>query len=157
VNRDNSANLDRLAELVATWFGSGRSPIAPGTVGSIAAVPLHLVVRRLPGFAHLSTIALTVAAGIWAGERVARRLGVKDPQIVVIDEVAGVLIAMGLVGRRRLSSRLLALALFRILDIAKPGPINHAQSMDPPGVGIMADDVLAGIIAGLVTRLVTSR
>jgi phosphatidylglycerophosphatase A len=96
-------------------------------------------------------VALT-GAGTWAAHRHAQQLGIEDPPSVVIDEVVGTLIALGLVRQRGVAAGLLALALFRALDIWKPGAIDRAQSLRPTGVGIMADDVLAGAIAGLTVR-----
>src|SRR5262245_12939519 len=109
------------AAVIATWFGCGRSKLAPGTVGSIGTLPLHVALRLLgPGPYWTATIALTLI-GVWASERVAKESGDKDPSSVVIDEVAGTLIAMGLVQHRPLAVRLAALVLFRAFDIAKPG------------------------------------
>jgi phosphatidylglycerophosphatase A len=101
-----------------------------------------------------SVIALT-GAGIWASEQAAQRLGDDDPSSVVIDEVVGALIALGLT--RPTSGKLLALLLFRAFDILKPGVIDRVQKARPPGVGIMADDVLASLAAGVTARLLSRR
>ncbi|HMJ13525.1 MAG TPA: phosphatidylglycerophosphatase A [Polyangiaceae bacterium] len=140
---------DRVAELIATWFGCGRAKHAPGTWGSLGAVPLHWVLSRLAPVPHALIVAAVTAAGIWAAGRRAEILCEKDPQSIVIDEVAGTLIALGIVRRKSLATQLAALVLFRILDITKPGLIDRAQHAKPIGVGIMADDVLAGLGAGL--------
>ena len=107
---------DKSAELLASWFGCGRSPIAPGTAGSLGAVPLHLLLRSLGPVPYWTATALITALGIWASDRVCKSSGEKDPQWIVIDEVAGTLIAMGLVRRRSLAVRLAALVVFRVLD-----------------------------------------
>ena len=138
------------ARLIATWFGCGLSPKAPGTVGSIGAVPLHLALSMLGPVPHTAAIAALSLAGVWASNEIARAEGIEDPQKVVIDEVCGTLIAMGMVSGAGWGMRLLALVLFRVLDITKPGPIDSVQRLEPPGVGIMADDVLAGIAAGVM-------
>jgi phosphatidylglycerophosphatase A len=148
---------ERLAERLATWFGCGRSPVAPGTVGSLGAVPLHFALRLLPPLPHAAAIVAITAVGLWASEREAQRLGEEDPQSVVIDEVAGTLIAMAMTRRLGLSAQLLALALFRAYDIIKPGPIDSVQHVEPAGLGIMADDVLAGVMAGLTARWLVRR
>ena len=141
------------ARWLATWFGSGKSPIAPGTVGSLATLPLHLLLRRCGGL-HYAAVTITLtAAGVWAADRVAAELGDKDPSSVVIDEVVGTLLALGLCGPAGVVAEIAAFALFRVLDITKPGIIDRAQRLRPAGLGIMADDVLAGIGAGLVVRL----
>jgi phosphatidylglycerophosphatase A len=136
------------ARLLATWFGCGLSPKAPGTVGSIGAVPLHLALSLLGPLPHAAAIAALSAAGIWASNAVAKAEGIEDPQHVVVDEVCGTLIAMGMVSGGSWGIRLLALVLFRVLDITKPGPIDSVQRLEPPGLGIMADDLLAGVTAG---------
>ncbi len=143
---------DKSAELLASWFGCGRFPTAPGTVGSLGALPLHFALRALGPVPYWTGVAVVSALGIWASQRVSRLSGEKDPQWVVIDEVAGTLIAMGLVSRRSLAVRLAAMLVFRVLDITKPGPIDKAQYLKPAGLGIMADDLLAGVAAGVMTR-----
>ena len=137
-----------LATLLGTWFGCGLSPRAPGTVGSLGAVPLHLLLRDTPIAAHAAAIALTLGAGTWAAHQYASERGESDPQRVVIDEVAGTLLAMACVRHEPLWLQALAFLLFRLFDIWKPGLIRRAEHLPPAGVGIMADDVLAGLCAG---------
>jgi len=139
------------ARRVSTWFGCGNARIAPGTVGSLGAIPLHLALRGLGPIPHAACVAGITALGTWAADRYAEELGEKDPQTAVIDEVAGTLIALGLVRHRGLGAHALALVLFRALDILKPGPLDDAQRA-PGGLGIMLDDVLAGLGAGLLAR-----
>lgn len=144
------------ATVLATWFGAGKSPLAPGTVGSVATLPLHLLLRRLgPGAYALTTLGL-YAVGVWAAQREAERLEVSDPSSVVIDEVVGTLLALGLAGGGLVRGAL-ALGLFRVLDIKKPGLIGRAEHAQPEGVGIMLDDVLAGALAGAAVRVLTRR
>jgi phosphatidylglycerophosphatase A len=138
--------------LISTWFGCGRSPIAPGTVGSLGAVPVHLLLRRLSPAAHAAAVIAVSALGIWASDKYAEALDEKDPQSAVIDEVAGTLIALGLVRGRGLAAGALALGLFRVLDIVKPGPIERVQDTEPKGLGIMLDDLIAGLLAGVTLR-----
>jgi phosphatidylglycerophosphatase A len=148
---------DIISRTIATWFGCGRSKVAPGTVGSLAAVPIHLFMRRAaPGYywAAWSTLALI---GIVCSQRYATAAGRDDPQEVVVDEVVGALLAMGLARGRTRAAELVSLLLFRVLDIAKPGPIDRVQHIGPPGWSIMADDLLAGAIAGWVAALLTRR
>jgi phosphatidylglycerophosphatase A len=142
-----------VAHALAKWFGCGNVPVAPGTAGSIGAVPLHLGLKLLPIPWHLAAIAAVTAVGVWSANEVAKEMGVEDPQCVVIDEVAGTLLAMGMVRSRSIGTQLAALALFRLFDTWKPGIIDDSQKAKPEGVGIMLDDVLAGILAGVVTRL----
>jgi len=144
------------ARLIATWFGCGLSPKAPGTVGSIGAVPLHLALATLGPLPHAAAIVAPSVLGTWAANEVALAEGIEDPQKVVIDEVCGTLIAMGMVSGGSWGIQLLALALFRVLDITKPGPIDTVQRLEPPGVGIMADDLLAGVVAGAMAYSVSA-
>ncbi|MEO6600570.1 MAG: phosphatidylglycerophosphatase A [Polyangiaceae bacterium] len=139
---------------LATWFGCGANKTAPGTVGSFGAIPVHLALRLLPAPVHLAAIVGITAVGVWASNEMAEAMGVEDPQCVVIDEVAGTLLAMGMVRNSSITVQLLALGLFRLFDVWKPGVIDTVQNAKPEGVGIMADDVLAGILAGAVSMVV---
>jgi phosphatidylglycerophosphatase A len=143
---------NKTARALATWLGCGLSPVAPGTVGSLGAIPLHLVLRRLNPVVHFASVVCLTGIGVWASQRVADEEGLEDPQLVVIDEVAGALMAMGLVRGAPLAEAL-ALVLFRVLDITKPGPVGQAEKATPAGLGIMLDDVVAGLMAGFVIRL----
>jgi phosphatidylglycerophosphatase A len=136
---------------LATWFGCGASKLAPGTMGSFGAIPVHLGLRLLPAPVHLAAIVGITAVGVWSSNEMAKAMGVEDPQCVVIDEVAGTLLAMGMVRHSSIGVQILALGLFRLFDIWKPGVIDTVQNAKPEGVGIMADDVLAGILAGVVS------
>lgn len=142
------------ARWLATWFGCGLSPRAPGTVGSVGAVPLHLLLCLTSAPLHALAALSVSAAGVWAADRYANERREVDPQRVVIDEVAGTVIAMGLVRDHPLWVQLLALVAFRVLDIWKPWPIRRLEHLKPLGVGIMFDDLLAGLIAGVLLRLV---
>jgi phosphatidylglycerophosphatase A len=145
--------LDRVAFVVGTWFGCGQSPKAPGTVGSLGALPLHFLLIRLPLAYHVGAIVLVTVLGTWAAQRISDALGQEDPQRVVVDEVAGVLIAMGCVRLSPWWMAAVGFALFRFFDITKVGPIRAAEHARPAGVGIMADDLVAGVFAGILARL----
>ena len=143
------AGFSSFPDVVGTWFGCGLSPLAPVTVGAAGAIPIHLVLRLLPPGPHLLAVLGITAVGFWASQRVADERDEEDPSRVVIDEVAGALIAMGLVRRRSVSTQVAAWVLFRVLDITKPGPVSRAEKLKPAGLGIMADDLLAGALAGI--------
>lgn len=146
---------EKVAGILASWFGCGKLPKAPGTAGALGALPLYLVLRRLHPIAYGAATLAVVAAGVWAAQKTAEVLDDDDPSSVVIDEVAGALIALGFVSRRSARAQTLAWLLFRLFDIWKPGPIDDAQELKPQGIGIMADDVLAGLLAGLTARLMS--
>lgn len=135
---------------LATWFHVGRIGFAPGTMASLAALPLHiLVAHAAPQSGWVFVLALT-AAGVWASGRVQKEIGTDDPQCIVIDEVAGVSIAYWSAGLDSMALAV-AFALFRGFDIFKPWPIGLCERLEPPGLGIMADDVVAGILAAAGT------
>lgn len=141
----------KLAHVLATWFGCGLSPIAPGTVGTLGALPLWWLLRGGGPFAVLGAAAVITAIGIWSSGVVASVSRVKDPQRVVIDEVAGVLVALG-ASPFDVRSAVAAVALFRLFDIIKPFPARRAERL-PGGWGIVMDDVVAGIQSAIVVRL----
>jgi phosphatidylglycerophosphatase A len=138
-----------LARAIATWFGCGYSPKAPGTVGTLGTLPLCYLLSRQSTLVYWVATCVITALGVWASTRYAADAGEEDPQAVVIDEVSGTLIAVGLALSGGPLAALLAVVLFRVFDIWKPGPIDSVQNL-PRGWGIMADDVLAGLAAGLV-------
>jgi phosphatidylglycerophosphatase A len=144
-----SRATSRVAWTVATWFGCGLMPKAPGTMGTLGAVPLYLLaVRGGPLGVAVAALGIT-AVGIWAASVVARELGTKDPQRVVVDEVAGMLITM--LPMRALSWRAVAIGfvLFRLFDTTKPWPIRRLERL-PGGWGIVLDDVGAGLLGAAV-------
>jgi len=143
------------ARAIATWFGCGYAPKAPGTVGAAAAIAVALLLHSQGGFGPLHFLALAVVAFVpfvWAAGRTAAEMHLEDPQIVVADEVIGVWVTLA--GARVLNwkSWLAAFLLFRLFDIWKPFPIRHFERF-PGGLGIVADDVMAGVYAALVLFL----
>jgi len=136
--------LDKMAHVLAVWFGCGHVPVAPGLAGTLGAIPLYLLLRPLgPPAIAVTAVALTVI-GIWAAERVARRLGGKDPQIICIDETAGVFVTW-IAARPTLFGLLAGVVLFRLFDQTKPWPARLAERRLPGGLGIVLDDVAAGL------------
>jgi len=130
--------------VLASVFGAGYSPVASGTVGSfVTAVALWL----LP-FTPLRiavTLVAVILIGIWAGGRIERVLGRKDPGVIVIDEVAGMLLSV-IVLPRTLPVLVTAFLLFRLFDIWKPFPARESQALTG-GMGVMVDDLIAGLYA----------
>jgi phosphatidylglycerophosphatase A len=143
---------NKIAELVATWFGCGWSPFAPGTVGSAAAVAIAIVLHRYAGFTwwHFPLLAALIAyPAIWAAGVTASAAKIEDPTFVVVDEVLGQWIALGGARVFNWKSCLLAFLLFRLFDIWKPPPVRQLESL-PGGLGINADDAMAGLYAAVV-------
>jgi phosphatidylglycerophosphatase A len=144
------------ATLVATFFGAGRLKPGPGTWGSIATVIVWaLISSRIPPgartWATIAAIVLVTLIGIPAATLVERASGVKDPQFVVIDEVAGQLVALIAVPLDW-KTFLAGLILFRVFDILKPPPIRLLERL-PEGAGIVVDDLGAGLYALAVMHL----
>ena len=135
--------VDRLAHVLSVWFGCGHLPLAPGTWGTLGAIPLYLLLRpHGPVAVAIAAVAIT-AIGIWSSGRVERRLGIEDPQIVCIDEVAGVLVTW-IAAPPTTRALVAGVVAFRIFDQLKPWPARSAENL-PGGAGIMLDDVAAGI------------
>jgi phosphatidylglycerophosphatase A len=143
--------LHACASALATGFGSGYAPVAPGTAGSLVGVLLFWPLARLPLGWILATTGLVFFLGVAAATRVARSVGLEDPGIVVVDEVVGMWIALLLVPLTPLNVAC-AFVLFRIMDVVKPYPARDFEQL-PGGWGIMADDVMAGVYANLVLQI----
>jgi len=143
----------RIAYVLGTWFGCGYVPYAPGTAGTLGAVPLYLVLRPHGGVVVLAAAVVLTIVGIWAADIVAIDSGLKDPQLVVIDEVAGVLCTLA-VAPPTWTALIVGVVLFRIFDQWKPWPARAAERRLPGGYGIVLDDIAAGawgaaVLAGL--------
>jgi phosphatidylglycerophosphatase A len=144
-----------IATYAATLFGIGRAPVAPGTVASLVALPVAWLVMMAGGPIALVSLALVTAAlGMWACDVYAKDKGAHDPSECVIDEVAGQFLACAL-APLSLAGFALAFALFRLFDISKLWPISEAESLRG-GLGIMADDLVAGLMAGLIVVVFAS-
>jgi phosphatidylglycerophosphatase A len=141
---------------IATLFGIGHARYAPGTVASMIALPLAWIISAAGGRISLLLTAIFVTAlGGWACEHYVRETGKADPSECVVDELAGQWLACAFAPLSLLHGVLayaLAFVVFRALDIAKPWPLSAAERL-PGGLGVMADDVLAGLIAGLVVAV----
>jgi phosphatidylglycerophosphatase A len=138
---------ERLALLIATVGGVGYAPIAPGTVASaLTALVLGLLSPSLT--ALLVFVAAVVLVGTWAAQEAEGSLGGKDPGAIVIDEVAGMALSV-LVLPLTPTVLVAGFVLFRVFDVVKPYPANALQQL-PGGIGVMIDDLVAGVYALLV-------
>jgi len=140
--------FDALADVLSIWFGCGLVPYAPGTAGTIGALPLYWLLRPLGPIAVLLATVAVAVVGVWASDRTALRLGVKDPAIVCIDEVAGVLLTWSAAPPGWMAT-LTGFVLFRIADQLKPWPARALERDLPGGWGIVFDDLAAGAWAAL--------
>ncbi|HJT89467.1 MAG TPA: phosphatidylglycerophosphatase A [Bryobacteraceae bacterium] len=143
---------NKLAGLVSTWFGCGYSPFAPGTAGSLAAIAIAFLLQRFLGLEpwHFAVLAaLGFLPGVWAATRTARAVKLKDPGIVVVDEVLGQWLTLAAASALDWKSYAAAFVLFRLFDIWKPPPVRQLEAL-PEGWGIVADDLMAGLYGALV-------
>lgn len=132
--------------IVAFGFGSGLAPFAPGTFGTLAAIPLYWILSLFPLWFYLVVVLIAAIAGIWICGESAKRLGVHDHGGIVWDEFVGFWITM-IAAPSGLIWLLVGFVLFRVFDIWKPWPIYMADDKIHGGLGIMLDDVIAGIYA----------
>ncbi len=137
-----------LSEQVATVGKAGYSPIAPGTVGALLALPLAYVLSDSGWELRICVTLAIIAGGWWASRRFSADRHENDPQEVVVDELAGTTVALLFVPFQPLWAAL-TFGLFRLFDIWKPGPVGWADRRLHGGLGIMADDLLAGLMAGV--------
>jgi phosphatidylglycerophosphatase A len=154
------ALLRHPAGWIALGFGSGLSPVAPGTVGSLVALLPWLALRELPLPYYALALVLAFALGIRVCSWAVHTLGLKDPGVVVWDEFVGLWIALAPLlwwprGWMWISAGwiFLGFILFRIFDIAKPWPVSWADKSVGGGLGVMLDDVIAGLYAALALTL----
>jgi phosphatidylglycerophosphatase A len=142
----------KISLILSTWFGIGLLPVAPGTLGTIAAFPLVFGLTCFGTASGVFIIVMGVAVAIWASARSEELLCDSDPSEIVIDEVVGFLLTLFLLPLSWLTLGL-GFILFRVFDILKPYPIKQAEKLRG-GLGIVMDDLVAGIYAQVCVRLV---
>lgn len=132
------------SSLIATWFGSGLSPKAPGTMGTLAALPFAYLIHVYAG--NMALLAAAIALffiGWWASNKYIAQYGGEDPQAIVVDEAVGMWLVLATTNLI-LWEYVAAFLLFRVFDIVKPWPVSWADRKIKGGLGVMADDALAG-------------
>ena len=148
----NKKVLTSPVHFIAFGFGSGLAPFAPGTFGTIMAVPLYLLMSQLPLISYLMITAVVCVAGVWICGKSSEKLGVHDHSGIVWDEFAGYFVTMILAPTGWLWI-IIGFALFRLFDIWKPWPISVLDKEVHGGLGIMVDDIFAGIFALICLQL----
>ena len=142
------------ASLIATGFGLGHLPAAPGTWASLAALPLAWLIHEFAGVAGIAVAGIVLTlVGIWASEVYVAHQRAEDPGEIVIDEIAAQLLVLTVVPLS-LFSMAAGFALFRLFDIVKPWPVSWADRSIKGGLGVMLDDLLAAAYAALGVKLV---
>jgi phosphatidylglycerophosphatase A len=139
--------------LLATGFGVGYSPIAPGTLGSLVAIPIYYFLSEIPSPLYEITLIGFFFLSVWVSENAEIFFGKKDDQRIVIDEIVGFLITMLWVPKT-LPFIIMGFFLFRFFDILKPFPIHRMERKLKGGFGVVLDDVMAGVYANIVLHLI---
>ena len=145
--------MNRFFLFFATGFGVGYSPIAPGTMGTLIAIPIYLLLSCIPSPLYELTLVTFLFLSIWISENGERFFGKRDDPRIVIDEVMGFLVTMLWVPKTILFV-VFGFFLFRFFDILKPFPIRHLERRLKGGFGVVLDDVAAGVYANIVLQII---
>jgi phosphatidylglycerophosphatase A len=146
--------VNAISKLIATAFGAGYSPVAPGTCGTAVAVPLAWALASWSMWQFALVAVLVTLIGIACAQRADVAWGGHDDQRIVIDEVAGYLVTMLPADRHSPAALAVGFVIFRALDIIKPPPVRWLDEHLPGGWGVVLDDVAAGVLgAGLMLAL----
>lgn len=149
-----SSFVEKAALVLSTWFGCGLVPFAPGTLGTIASLPVVLWLGRHPIPHRVLGLAVLTALAVWSSGRSQQLFGKSDPSEVVIDEVAGFVLTLFLLPISWLTV-ICGFILFRFFDILKPFPIRRSERLKG-GLGVVMDDLLAGLYAHGTLRIIMS-
>ncbi|MBE6453052.1 MAG: phosphatidylglycerophosphatase A [Alphaproteobacteria bacterium] len=152
----------RIAFIIATFFGSGKAPVAPGTFGSLATIPLAFLLAYYWGtYGIVSGVIISFVLGLWAVS-IVLKTSKHDPSFVVIDEVSGQLLTFApLADNLQYDNHsallyLLGFMLFRVFDIIKPQPVKWADKKLRNAFGVMFDDILAGVYAAVLLFVINN-
>lgn len=145
-------NLRNPIHLLAFGFGSGLSPVAPGTMGTLVAVPVYLALQNLPIVSYLMVVIVLTVLGVYLCQRTALDLNVHDHPGIVWDEIVGYLVTM-IAAPAGWIWLVAGFILFRFFDIVKPWPINWIDANIAGGFGIMLDDLVAAIFALMILQI----
>ncbi len=144
--------MNRFILFFATGFGSGYSPVIPGTIGTLVAIPIFLILSAIPSPVYEITLLTFFFLAVWTAEKAQAYWRAKDDRRIVIDEITGFLVTMLWVPRT-LFFILLGFFLFRFFDIVKPPPIRLLERAKR-GYGVVLDDVLAGVCANIMLHII---
>jgi phosphatidylglycerophosphatase A len=145
--------MKHFISLLATGFGVGYSPVAPGTLGTLIAIPVYYFLSEIPSPLYEITLIGFFFLSVWVSENAERLFGKKDDQRIVIDEIIGFLITMLWVPKT-IRFVIIGFFLFRFFDILKPFPIRHVEKRFKGGFGVVLDDVAAGVYANIVLQFI---
>jgi phosphatidylglycerophosphatase A len=138
---------------IATGFFSGKIPFAPGTFGTVTAIPFALLFLIIPSYLHSIYVTCLILAAIYFADKAQKILNKKDPGCIVIDEIAGYVVALSIVPVT-LNYILVGFLIFRFFDILKPVPVKYFEDSFSGGAGIVLDDIMAGILTAVILRII---
>lgn len=144
--------MEKFIVFIATGAYTGMSPYAPGTFGTLAGIPVLLAASLIPESFSVVFITLFIILSVFFADRASKIFENKDPKQVVIDEIAGYLVALSGISLS-FGSVATGFCLFRFFDILKPWPVNAAEKKFSNGAGIVFDDLIAGVYANLILRI----
>lgn len=147
--------MNRFLLLLVTGFGAGFSPVIPGTAGTLVAIPIYLLLSRIPSSLYELTLLALFFLSTWLSDHAEKYFGNKDDRRIVIDEIMGFLATMLWIPKMALSI-VIGFLLFRIFDILKPFPIRKVEKKFKGGWGVVLDDIVAGIYANVVLHIIVS-
>ncbi len=140
------------AKLIATFFYVGLIPVAPGTFGTLAAIPLFWIISGQTIYIYLLITLIVIGVSVWAATETEKIYSKRDPGLIVADEVAGYLVTMILIPPTA-TNIAIGFILFRVFDIVKPPPVRSLEKL-PRGWGVVIDDVAAGVYACVCMHLI---
>ena len=145
--------MNRFFLIIATGFGVGYSPVAPGTLGTLVAIPIYYFLSDIPSPLYEITLIGFFFLSVWISENAETSFGKKDDQRIVIDEIIGFLITMLWVPKT-VPFIIIGFFLFRFFDILKPFPIRRLEKGLKGGYGVVLDDVAAAVYANIILHLI---
>jgi len=146
--------MKRFILFLATGFGAGYFPVAPGTLGTLIAIPIYYFLSEIRSPIYEITLVAFLFLSVWISENAERFFGKKDDPRIVIDEVIGFLITMLWVSKT-IGFVIIGFFLFRFFDILKPFPIRRLEKGFKGGFGVVLDDVVAGVYANIVLQIIS--
>ncbi len=149
----NKLLYKNLSAFLALGFGTGLSKKAPGTLGTLMAIPIFLISELLPGNINYLFVITLFFIGVYVSDQTSKLLKTKDPSCIVIDEIVAFVLLLMIINPTLLNY-ILAFILFRIFDIWKPFPINILEIKFKGGLGIMIDDIAAALFAFVIITMI---
>ncbi len=156
MEKTNPSFILKVAEIVSTWFYVGKIRWAPGTLGTLATIPFVIVFQMMGSIGYIAVTFLIVFLGIFLSDIYEKSKGDHDLSEIVIDEVAGYMIAMTLLPMTW-QALTLGFLIFRFFDIFKPFPIGWLDRKINGGLGVMVDDIAAGVITNVILQILYTK